>query len=171
MIRLLFVAVGGLLIVDGLAADEPLPAPQTYTIYSNNKRFQAVLDAQRLVTTIYRVAISKGEPAAKLWEMPGWFRVAALADDGEHLVTGYDGGNLLRMHDTDDETMLTFYRKGSPIRRVPLREIIPDRKVLRRTVSHYLWGSCRGFDAKGRFLVQTVDGREIAYDPMTGRAR
>jgi hypothetical protein len=89
LIRLLIVAFGGLLVVGSLGADEPLPAPKTYTIYSHSKRFQAVLDAQRVVTTIYRLAVSKGEPPAKVWEMPGWFRVAALADDGEHLVTGY----------------------------------------------------------------------------------
>ncbi len=35
-------------------------------------------------TFIYR----KDQPEKPLWQMPGWFRVVFLADDGEHLVTG-----------------------------------------------------------------------------------
>jgi hypothetical protein len=46
---------------------------------------------------------------------------------------------------------------------------MPDLTKLARTASHKRWGDVRGFDATGaRFLVDTVDGRKLAFDTTTG---
>src|ERR1700728_3759815 len=73
-------------------ADSPLPPPAKKTIWSTNKQFFAVMEPDKEITTIYRSA--QGKQAEKVWSMYGWFRVASLADDGEHLVVGYWGINL-----------------------------------------------------------------------------
>ena len=59
--------------------------------------------------------------------MPGWNPVSFLADDGEYLVTGYEGNNLLKHKHTADEVMLAFYRRGTLIKSVRLGEVIRDQ--------------------------------------------
>lgn len=105
-----------------------------------------------------------------LWALKGWFRDAYLTDDGAHLVTGYDGLNLLQRDYQSDTTMLTFWRQGRKVRDVPLSEMIADVSRLVPTVSHYLWGHSEGIDSEGRFVVHTIENRRIAFDMGTGRA-
>ncbi len=75
-----FVSLGFLLLAVA-SADEPLPARADKTVYSLNKKFYAFLDAHKKRTTVHQ-ANKRGT----LWEMPGWFRVAALSNDGDYLV-------------------------------------------------------------------------------------
>jgi hypothetical protein len=114
--------------------------------------------------------------------MPGWFRVAALSDDCEHLVTGFDGMNLLPLDFKHDLVMLSFYERGKLSRAVKLDELIRDFTKLRRTASHYYWGQYLGFgernrlDEANRYIVETVEGQRIAFDvatgqPLSGQAR
>lgn len=102
-----------------------------------------------------------------LWKMSGWYRVAFVADDGKHMVTGYDGWNLVAKADLD-QTMLQFWGEGSLVRSVALGELISDVTKLEPTVSHWHWGTYVGFRSDGLFEVETVDGKRHHYDVVTG---
>jgi hypothetical protein len=155
-----------------VSADEPLEAPGNKTIYSLNRKYSAFLDYERKITTVYSVSKrGRTEQRTKLWEMPGWFRNASLADDGEHLVVAYEGSNLLDLNYKQDEVMLTFYRRGELINRVRLNELLEDARPskLERTVSHYKWTESYGFDEHGRYVVNTVEKRQFIFDVDTGQ--
>jgi hypothetical protein len=143
-------------------ADQPLPAPFDQRINSANKGYYALLSAREKRTAAYD-ASSK----TKLWEMSGWFRVAALADDGEHFITGYDGVNLIPANYDPKMTMLTFYRRGNPFRSISLQELVPDLSKLQPTASHVYWGYYAGFE-NGLYRVDTVDRGTLLFDPKTG---
>lgn len=149
-----------------LLADTPLPPLAIKEVWSPNKNFCAVMDPKPETTTVYRV---EGEGKRnKQWAMQGWFRVAHLADDGEHLVVGHGGINLLPLKVTKDEPMIRFFRKGELLNTVTLGELL-NQSSLKRTVSHYLWGNYLGLDDKGRYVVETVEGRKLAFDVATGK--
>ena len=62
-----------------------------------------------------------------------------------------------------------FFRRGELIRTVLLRDLVPKQDRLKKTASHYLWGSYLGLDPQGRYVVETVDNRKVAFDVRTGR--
>jgi hypothetical protein len=64
--------------------------------------------------------------------------------------------------------MLYFFHRGELIRYVTLDQIIHDYSKLERTASHYNWGSYKGLDLAGRFVIETVEGRKLAFDVATG---
>jgi hypothetical protein len=154
-------------------ADSPLPPPAKETIWSANRRFFAVMEPDKQITTIYRTMQGK-QQGAKVWSMYGWFRVAALSDDGEHLVVGYGGMNLLPIDYDKHQVMLYFFKRGELINYVTLDQIIRDNSKLQRTVSHFRWGNFEGLDKAGYYVVDTVEGRKIRFDvvkgtPVTGK--
>jgi hypothetical protein len=124
------------------------------------------MEPDKQVTTIYR--ITQGKREEKVWSMYGWFRVAALANDGEHLVAGYGGRNLIPLDYNKQQVMLYFFKRGELINHVTLDQIIRDNSKLQRTVSHYHWGNFEGLDQAGRYVVETVDGRRIRFDVAKG---
>ena len=150
------------------AADQPVPPPKDHTVKSSNGRFAAVITVRPPQTTAYAIS---GFRRQKLWSMPGYQRLAYLADDGQHLVVGYVGANLIPTNYTRDLVMLSFFHQGKLIREVPLREIIPDLSKLERTVSHFYWGMFTGFAKDGFFYLETVDQRRLKYNACTGRLR
>ena len=124
------------------------------------------MDAGAQVTTVFR---RTEDGSAPIWRMPGWFRIAALSNDGDHLVIGYGGGELIPLDFDRTFIILYFYERGELIREVPLGELIGDLASLQRTASHYFWGNFLGFDAHGHYLVATVEGRVFAFDVATGQ--
>jgi len=150
-----------------LSADTPLPPPQIRDIWSGNKQYCAVLDPKFATTTVYRV--QPDGRRVKQWAMHGWFRVAFLDDRGDYLVCGHDGINLLPLKVAQDEPMLRFFKRGELIGIVTLGELLQSPSSMKRTASHYLWGNCLGMDARGHFVVETVEGKKIAFDPTTGQ--
>lgn len=130
-----------------LRADTPLPPPATKEVWSPNKKFCAVMEPKPASTTIFRIE-SDGK-RTKSWTMPGWFRVADLADDGEHLVVGNGGMNLLLLNVAKDEPMIDFFERGKLIKTVRLGELLKDQSSLQRTASHYYWGNYLGLDEQG----------------------
>jgi len=150
-----------------LLADTPLPPPKTKEVWSPNKKFCAVMEPDSATTTIFRV--ENDGKRTKSWAMQGWFRVAHLADDGEHLIVGHGGINLLPLNVTKDEPMIRFFKKEKLINTVTLGELLKDQSSLKRTVSHYLWGSYLGLDEKGHYVVKTVEERTLAFDVTTGK--
>ena len=143
-------------------ADAPPSLPQDKTICSANGAYCAQLTVAPAETVVLR-----GEEVS--WTMSGWFRDVHLADDGSHLVTGYDGLNLLPRDYRPDMTMVTFWNRGRKMRAVPLSEVITDFSRLEPTVSHFLWGHSVGMDERGRFVIHTVEDRRISFDVATGR--
>ncbi len=55
------------------------------------------------------------------------------------------------------------------IRRVTLGEVMSGLSNLQRSVSHLNWGYYLGFDEAGRYAIETVEGRRLAFDATTGR--
>ena len=148
-------------------ADSPLPPPAKETIWSANRRFFAVMEPDNQITTIYRTIQGK-QQGEKVWSMYGWFRVAALTDDGEHLVAGYWSMNVIPLDYNKKQAMLYFFKRGELINHVTLDQIIRDFSKLQRTVSHYQWGNFEGLDKAGHYVVETVEGRKIRFDVVTG---
>jgi hypothetical protein len=143
-------------------AVQPLHAPFDQRINSPNRRYYVLLSARDNRTAAY-----DDSTKTKLWEMSGWFRVAALCDDGEHLITGYDGVNLIPANYDPKMIMLTFYRRGNPFRSISLQELVPDLAKLQPTASHVYWGYYTGFE-NGLYRVDTVDRGTLRFDPKTG---
>ncbi|HEX5036097.1 MAG TPA: hypothetical protein VFX30_02960 [bacterium] len=148
-------------------ADAPLPPPELRTFCSRNGFFCAATDPEARLTTVYRRRA--GGVQESLWSMPGWFRVAYLSSDGEYLVTGYDGLNLLPLDYKKDEVMLSFYDRGKLIRQVRLNEMIADFSKLEKTASHYQWGKLLGLNADDHLTVELADKRWLLYNVKTGQ--
>ena len=144
-------------------ADEPMMSPAVWEVCSPDGVYCARLDPDTDTIAAYKA----GAGGDVLWTAPGWSRVAALADDGEHLVLGYEGMNLIPVDYDPGMEMLTFYRRGEVFRRVALPVLVGD-EALQRTVSHYYWGDYLGLDADGYYAVRTFAGREIRFDMATG---
>jgi hypothetical protein len=154
------------MIVAAVAAtrgDTPLPPPARHTANSPSGAIRAVSDpmAGTKIEDVKRHKV--------LWRLPGWYRRVFVADDGKHLVTGYDGLNLIPRDFSDDLVLVTFWREGRKIKEVRLRELFPDHRVLQATISHYAWGTIDGIDAQGRLKVRRVDGRIFYFDVSSGK--
>jgi hypothetical protein len=161
----LLAAAGLLAAAWSASADEPLARPSPWTVCSPSRVYCALSDPQSWTTRAFRA----GQEGMVLWSMPGWFRVAALADDGSHLVTGYDGMNILPRNARRDTVLLAFYRHGELIAQARLADVIEDFGSLEPTVTGLNWGYYVGFDARGRYVVETVERRRLAFDVTTGR--
>lgn len=146
-------------------ADAPLPPPEAIEQCSANGAHCATADPVANRIDVYR----KGTPGTPLWSVPGWARVFHVSDSGRHLVTCFGGVNLLPLDYKRDEPMLTFYDRGRLVRSVTLAELVPDLTKLRRTVSHYEWGRCVGFDGPATYSVETVDRGLLRFDATTGQ--
>ncbi len=142
-------------------AGEPLAPPADQTVCSPNGLYCAVMDAETKQTTVLR----EGRPH---WQRSGWFRDAFLADDGEHLVVGYRGLDLLNWDYRPGTVLLSFWRRDRLIRAVPFAEVIEEPARLRPMAGHFLWGRTLGFDKSGRFTVETVEDRRLTFDITTG---
>lgn len=142
-------------------AGEPLAPPADQTVCSPNGVYCAVMDAETKQTFVLR----DGRPH---WQRSGWFRDAFLADDGEHLVVGYRGLDLLNWDYRPGTVLLSFWRRDRLIRAVPFAEVIEEPARLRPMAGHFLWGRTAGFDESGRFIVETVEDRRLTFDITTG---
>jgi hypothetical protein len=142
--------------------DTPLPPPSKITATSPSGRIRAISDPNE-GTRVEEVTMQK-----VLWSLPDWHRSMFVSDDGQHLVTEYDGLNLIPVGFSDDLVLLTFWRKGRKIREVTVGDLFPNRKGLVRTVSHYAWRRSIDFDASGRLRVSQIDGKTWLFDVSTG---
>jgi hypothetical protein len=146
-------------------ADQPLEVPTSHKITSPSSRCWAYTDVTSKTTTAYR---REGKKTKKLWSVDGWYRVAGLAADCQHFVTGFAGVNLLPDPYDPSTVMLSFFRNGTLIRQVALHELVRDLSKLQKTASHWSWGYYVGVERKTRYRVGTVDRGEIVFDMTTG---
>ena len=148
--------------VGDIRADSPLPSPAIQRVVSPSGKFAAVSDPSTRTTTVQS---SAGDP---LWRVPGWFRSVHVSDDGEHLATGYGGLNLIPLNAPDSLELVTFWERGRKVNSVALGKLVPDRSILRRTTSHYEWGTISGIDSNNRLIVTRVDGRVFRFNVASG---
>ena len=125
------------------------------------------MDPEQKVTTVVRRRA--GGVSQPLWSMDGWFRVAFVSNDGEYLVTGYDGGNLLPLKYKKDQVMISFYDRGRLIGQVRLNEMISDFSKLERVDTHYRWGDCLGLNSEDHLTVELADKTWLLFDIKTGK--
>jgi len=159
----LYVLLPAFAAFDTIRADEPLSVPARHVTNSTSGRFQVVSDPTR-GTICMDTRESK-----TLWSISQWFRKLVVSDDGHFLVTEYDGLNLIPQDFEGKMVMITFWKDGEVLREVTLDELIPDKKILRKTVSHYAWGTLWGFRPDGMVEIRLVDDTRLLYDPKTGR--
>lgn len=150
------------LLSDDAYADTPQEPPHRITCASQNQQYQIISDPL-LGTEI----LDKNNKL--LWKMSGWFRAPFISNDGEYCVTKYDGPNLIPQDYSNDMVMLTFWKHGKVLRNVRLKEIIPDKRILKETVSHYYWGYGVDIDEHGKFIVQTADEKRLFFDTRSGK--
>ncbi len=151
-------------------ADEPLEKPADKIICSPNRKFCVDMDYEDKQTTAYQInKQGKKEKRTKIWEMPGWFYNASLANDGEHLIIGNDWRNLVETNYKPDQIMLSFYRKGELFQQVKFNQLIENFAQMPRTVSHYAWCKMFGLDENGYYSVTTFEDRRFLFDPATGQ--
>jgi hypothetical protein len=143
-------------------ADEPLAPPSRFEVQSPSHKFTATLDPKS------GVSVRAAGSSEVLWTATNWFRVAFLADDGEHFVTGYGGMNLIPQNYTRDLALITFWRRDQKIRDVTVGELFPSTRVLKKTVSHYHWGSITGI-TNSTLVVTRCDDKIVRFDVSTGK--
>lgn len=146
-----------------IKADEPLPPPSKVTFTSPNGQIRAVSDPK----TGTRVEDVKEHK--QLWRLPDWHRKLYVADDGKHLITEYDGLELIPTDFSDDLVLFTFWAEGKKVRDVTVKEFAPRRTILEKTASHYSWGRIEGFDSHARLKVERANGKTFLFDVATGK--
>ena len=161
--RALVVVLLLVLMIAVVRGDTPLPPPTKVTFTSSNGRVRAVSDPKS-GTSVEDVKQQK-----ILWRLPDWHRKLYVADDGKHIVSEYDGLELIPTDFSDDLALFTFWSNGKKIRDVTLKEFVPNRKMLEETASHYYWGRIEGFDAHGRLKVERSDRKKFLFDVTTGK--
>lgn len=133
---------------------------------SANKRYVAVQGADQRSTVVFKKVGQKGRE--KLWEIPVWSPALYLADDGEYLVLGYEGGNLLSHGYRLDQVMVSFYRRATLIRSLSLKDVILDPRHLEVSDSGVQWGFFVGLIGPTKFALDTVERRRLIFDIATG---
>lgn len=147
-----------------LRADEPLRPPARHSACSRSGEACVTSDPQ---DGTFVHGPQGGAVEASPWRIPEWFRTFWVLD-GQHLITGYNGLNLVPLNDPEDTTILRFWRSGELMTSYTLQDLGYRRQDFQKTVSHYHWGDYTGLDSKGRFGLKTVDGRALVFDPKTG---
>ncbi len=147
-------------------ADMPPPPPSDLEVWSENEKYVATLKYEENKTSIFRV--SPDGSREKMWEMDGWFRWTQLSNDGEYLAIPYRGANLIPVDYDKEEIMLTLVQRGQITTTIRLVDLIEKFSNLRRTVSHYSWGSYVGFNEENEFVIDTVENNRFLVPPKDG---
>jgi hypothetical protein len=132
---------------------------------ANKKYFASQRPGQRFTEVFKRVGRTGRE---KLWEVSDWTPALYLTDDGDYLVMGYEGANLLSHDYRLDQVMVSFFHRATLIKAIRLDEIILDPKHLEISDSGVMWGFFVGLVASHRFALDTVEHRRLIYDVSTG---
>src|SRR5688500_17637635 len=147
-------------------ADSPLPPPEKLTGCSHARKLCATSDPATDVTLVSPQA-SGHDP----WTIPGWHRWLFVSDDGESVVVGYGGMNLVPVDVTLAEPVLFFYNKGKLVRTVTLGDLYKRKSQLSRTVSHFAWADIPGINQANQLVVELVNGKKVAFAASTGQVQ
>lgn len=151
---------------DIAVADAPLAAPPT-TVCSLSGKVCASRDARAHGVVIWRRLPRAGR--RDLWQAPTSLANAQVADDGRSLVAAYPGANLLDADAGPTTPVLTFHRPGRSPVVVTLGQIVANPGELPCAASHRLWVRAYGYNGRGGYVVDTIDGRHLIYDPASGQ--
>ena len=147
-------------------ADTPLRPPKKFTTCSPAGTVCATSDPATSLTVVSPRA-SKQQP----WTIPGWHRWLFVSDDGQSVVVGYAGMNLVPRGVTLEEPVLFFYNKGSLVRTVTLGDLYAHKSQMRLTVSHLSWAHIPGINQANQLVVTLAGGRTVAFASNTGRVQ
>ena len=146
-----------------LLADAPLRPPAKYKVCSPNEVFCAVADpATQSVSVFARGA------TVPIWSLNSWHRQIFLANDGDHLIIGPSGLELIPLDTKLADPLLTFMNRKATVRVVSVGDLFASLSSLRRTASHYHWGRVIGVSARDQLVVQLVNGKRVAFNISTG---
>lgn len=137
--------------------DAPLPPPSSQETESENKEITVVSSPSD------GTHILESSSRRELWSMPGWFRWLFVSDDGACVATGYGGLNLIPQDYSEDLVLVTFWQRGDRVGEVHVRDVYSDGAEPIRTVSHYHWGTIKGFSDDGTLVVQRADGKVLEF--------
>jgi hypothetical protein len=141
--------------------DAPLSPPSGYEISSPSSKFFAKVDPKSGVC-VYAAGSTNA-----LWTLSKWFRISYLADDGDHFISVYEGGNLIPKDFSKDLPLITFWNRNKKIRDVTVGELFPDTSVLKSTESHYYWGDITRI-TNTSLVVTRCDGLIVRMNVTTG---
>jgi len=136
-----------------LYADMPLPPPADISVYSENKQYIGISYAKKDKTVCYQI---NGNKRKEIWSIKGWNRSFYISDDGNYLIIGYSGLNLLSRDYKPEWTAISIWCKGKLIRDYQFKDLINDFSKLQETASHYYWGRIIGLNGK-ILKVNTVE--------------
>jgi hypothetical protein len=153
-----------LLVASGLAlADAPLRPPAKYTVCCPNEAFCAVADP-----TTQSVSVFARGATVPSWSLNSWHRQIFLANDGEHLIIGPSGLELIPLDTKLADPLLTFMNRKAIVRVVSVGDLFASLSSLRRTASHYECCRVVGVSARDQLVVQLVNGKRVAFNISTG---
>lgn len=145
--------------------------PNVKQVFSRNRGFVADVNFDAKVTRISSIVwqgnMGRSTP---VWSMEGAFPVAWLANDGEHLVAGYEGEKLLRPNYDNNQVMLSFFRRGKIISQVRLDQLVRDVSKLEKAGAGYRWARYWGLNPCGHLVLETVEERALLFNIATGQA-
>ncbi|MEP6767033.1 MAG: hypothetical protein ABJC61_00065 [Acidobacteriota bacterium] len=147
-----------------LDADQPMRPPSKITVCSPSRAFCATADPVGPVLSVFA-----GASSSPVWSMAEWHRQFFLADDGDHLVIGPEGLNLLPADTRLSDPLLVFRKRQTLVRVVTVGELFPSLSSLPRTASHLAWGRATGISSHGQMIVELAGGRRVAFSAATGR--
>lgn len=137
--------------------DEPLQPPSQHEIVSGNKAITVVSSPSG------GTYVLESSSRRELWSMPGWFRWLFVSNDGTCVATGYDGLNLIPQDYSDDLVLVTFWQRGVRVGEVHVKDVYSNGAEPVRTVSHYHWGTIKGFSEVGALVIQRADGKVLEF--------
>ena len=137
--------------------DEPLRPPSFQRFSSANREVVAY------ATPGSDTRVVKSASGEELWRIPGWQRLLYLSNDGAHAAVVYDGLNLIPTDSAPNLVLVTIWTRGEKSAEITLKQVAPSQSVLRRTVSHYEWGTVKGFNEKNELIVERVDGKQFSF--------
>jgi hypothetical protein len=125
--------------------------------------FCAVSDPDKKITLI-----SAKNSKKILWSIPGWHRWLLVSNDGESIVIGYPGLNLVPYNVSLKDPVMHFYHRGKRVRSVLLGEIYRDINEMRETVSHRVWLESLSINKANQLILVLPSNKKIAYQLKTG---
>ncbi|SRR5579884_489098 len=146
-------------------SDSPPPAAKSIKVFSSNRHFYAFSSLKEKKTYVF----SAMDKQKALWDIPGYHPVLFLSDDGQYLVVGYPGGNLLNETVKASDLFLCFFHSGQFVRGVHISDIFSDLNHIPQSTSGRAWGNYFGFDERNHFILLLFDGKRITFDANTGQ--
>ena len=147
-------------------ADAPLSKPEIFRVCDKTVTYCASLNPEE-GTTVYRIE-APFKPK-EMYKVSSWSRSATLSEDGEYLIIGYSGLNLVPKDVKPSEVMFTIWKNGVKHKEINLGQIIGKWSSLEETASHYKWGGIRYLIRENLFL-DTVEG-SVVINVETGEVK